>query len=102
LIIEKFNDKYKELSPRQKNLLSVYLNNDTASDDLKNYVYKEINLLIKEFNEISKRITDDVIKIKLKETVALTENILNSKQIKEEHLGAMLKYYELIKELNND
>lgn len=99
LIIEKFNDKYRQLNSGQKSLLSVYLNNDTSSDDLKTYVYKEINGLIKEFNKVSKSITDDVVKIKLKETIGLTQTILSAKQIKEEHLSAMLKYYELLEEL---
>lgn len=102
LIIEKFNSKYSNLNSRQKNLLGMYMNNDTTSEDLKNYVYKEINSLIKEFNIISKRITDDIVKIKLAETVALTSNILTAKQLKEEHLSSMLKYYQLIDTLNEE
>jgi hypothetical protein len=102
LIIEKFNSKYITLNSRQKNLLGMYMNNDTTSEDLKNYVYKEINSLIKEFNIISKRITDDIVKIKLAETVALTSNILTAKQLKEEHLSSMLKYYQLIDTLNEE
>ena len=44
-------------------------------------------------------IDDNVLKIKLAETVNLLQNILTAKRIGEDHLSAMLKYYELIEEI---
>lgn len=99
IIIERFNEKYRSLGERQRNLLSKYINEDTSKDDFKNYVFKEVNWIVKNLSSKIKLVNDEVLKIKLNETLNLTQEILSAKQLKEEHLNSMLKYYELIEEL---
>lgn len=99
IIIERFNEKYRSLGERQRNLLSKYINEDTSKDDFKNYVFKEVNWIVKNLSSKIKLVDDEVLKIKLNETLNLTQEILSAKQLKEEHLNSMLKYYELIEEL---
>jgi hypothetical protein len=48
---------------------------------------------------LGSNVKNEVSRIKLNETINLAQNIINSKTLKEEHLTAMLKYYELIEEL---
>lgn len=99
IIIERFNEKYRSLGERQRNLLSKYINEDTSKDDFKNYVFKEVSWIVKNLSSKIKLVDDEVLKIKLNETLNLTQEILSAKQLKEEHLNSMLKYYELIEEL---
>jgi hypothetical protein len=102
MIVEKFNRKYNGLNIRQKDLLSRFINEDPNSDDFKSYVYKEIGYINRDLVELSKRIEDDVLKIKLNEVTILSQDILKSNHIKDEHLDAMLKYYQLIEVLENE
>lgn len=99
LIVEKFNEKYRELNRKQKTLLGKFINQNVNDDEFKEYVFKETNYIVKVLSEIAKkRVTDDVTRIKLNETINLAQTIISSKIIKDEHLSALLKYYELIEE----
>ena len=42
------------------------------------------------------KVNDNVLKIKLNEIMNLIDNIIHTKQIKENQLSALIKYYELI------
>ena len=66
---------------------------------LKSYVDSEIPKLRGILQKYVNTITDQVTKIKLKETVSLLDNIKNSKTIKDKQIVSMLRYYELVKEL---
>lgn len=98
ILIERFNQKYRNLNEKQKELLSKYINEDINRGSFKDYVVKEISSLTKQLNQISKTLPDGVVKIKLHETINVAENIINAKVIKEDHLSALLKYYKLIEE----
>lgn len=102
MIIERFNDKYRTLNERQKELLVRYINYDPNQDEFKKYVLKESGFITRKLTDLTKRITDDVTRIKLNETINLIENIITTKQIKEDHLSSLLKYYELIEELEDE
>lgn len=99
LIVEKFNDKYSDLSDRQKVLLSKFINEDITTPEFKDYIVNEVQIINKELKKQIQKVDDPVVKIKLDEVVKLTNHIQISKLIKEEHLSSLLKYYELIEEL---
>lgn len=101
LIIEKFNNKYQFLNAKQKKLVSKFINENTSLDPFKNYVYSEINSIKKSLVELSKKVNDKVLKIKLTEVARLTNEITTSTRIKDEHISSMIKYYELISHLEN-
>lgn len=101
MIVEKFNQKYRNLNIDQKNLLSLYINGDSNSEDFKNYIYKEVSRINNTLSEIKKSIDDNVLRIKLNEAVTLTQDIIKAPFIKDEHLSAMLKYYELMEILES-
>jgi hypothetical protein len=101
IIVERFDRKYQGLSERQRGLLSRYINSNTTSEEFRNYVYTEVTHLRSELSKVADQIVDDVLTIKVREAVNLTETILASRVVKDEHLSAMLKYYELIEVLNH-
>lgn len=102
IVVQKFNEKYRTLSDRQKTLLSRYINEDTGTPEFKNYIMKEVGYVTSKLNSLLESVTDPITKIKLAETLNLTENIISTKQIKDEHLSSLLKYFELVEELEND
>ena len=67
-----------------------------SSNDFKNYILKEVSFIVKSLTNKAKTVSDEITKIKLNETINLTQNIISAKTIKEDHLSSMLKYYELI------
>jgi hypothetical protein len=101
LLVESFNNKYKNLTAEQKGLLREYINNINNTGKLNEYVSNEINKLINELKEIGSQISDKVTKIKLAETLSNIKKIKSAKKIKEQHLSAMMMTYELLAELKN-
>ncbi len=102
LIVEKFNEKYRELEPRQKKLLGKYINEDSNTSDFKDYVLSEVSFIEKTLNRQKELIDDGIMKIKLDEVIHLTDQIKIAKAIKEDHLSSLLKYYELCEVLTNN
>jgi hypothetical protein len=99
LLIESFNNKYKNLTNEQKSLLREYINNINNTGKLNEYVSNEVTNLVNNLKEVGSKISDKVTKIKLAETIANIRKIKSVKKIKEQHLSAMMMTYELLKEL---
>jgi hypothetical protein len=99
LLVESFNNKYKNLTDEQKGLLREYINNINNTGKLNEYVSNEVTNLVTALKEIGSNITDKVTKIKLAETIANIRKIKSVKRIKEQHLSAMMMTYELLSEL---
>ncbi len=102
LLVESFNNKYKNLSAEQKTLLREYINNINNTGKLNEFVSKEISTLVETLKEVNTKITDKVTKIKLTETISNIRKIKSVKKIKEQHLSAMMMTYELVNELKNN
>ena len=101
LLVESFNKKYKNLTTEQKTLLREYINNLNNTGNLNSYVSGEVTKLSAQLKEVGAKISDKVTKIKLAETIANIKKIKSVKQIKEEHLSALMMTYELLKELKD-
>jgi hypothetical protein len=101
MLVESFNNKYKNLTEEQKLLLREYINNINNTGKLNEYISTEIIKLINGLKEVGSKIPDKVTKIKLAETIANIRKIKSVKKIKEQHLSAMMMSYELLKELKN-
>ena len=99
LLVESFNNKYKNLTNDQKGLLREYINNINNTGKLNEYVSNEVTKLVDGLKEVGSKISDKVTKIKLAETIANIKKIKSVKKIKEQHLSAMMMTYELLKEL---
>ena len=99
LLIESFNNKYKNLTNEQKSLLREYINNINNTGKLNEYVSNEVTNLVNNLKEVGSKISDKVTKIKLAETISNIKKIKSVKKIKEQHLSAMMMTYELLSEL---
>ena len=101
-LLEKFNQKYTKLNLSQKNLLREYINNISGTSSLKEYIQKEIPKVKKGLVTYSKNLTDDVVKIKLKEAINSINKfckLTESKFVEDTTIVQMMRYYELLKEL---
>lgn len=96
LIIEKFNNKYKNLKPKQRTLISKFINENIDSTSFKDYILTECSYIKRNLKSIETKITEPALQIKLREVTTLLNEIQTSKFIKEEYLNALLSYYELV------
>jgi hypothetical protein len=100
ILVDKFNEKYFDLNEGQKNVLRAYINSVTEGSELKDFVITESKKLRKNILSLSKKVNDTVTIIKLTEVANLLNAFTTTKTIKESHLVSLLRYHELVKELN--
>lgn len=98
-LVNKFNDKYKTLNVKQKNLLREYINNVSSTEELTTYVVNEITDINKVLKVYNNKVDSQVIKIKLNEVTNLLKSMSNIKSVTDNHILSLLRYYELLKEL---
>ena len=100
LLVDKFNKKYSVLSESQKQLLNKYITHVDDTATLKTYIKQIIpEIKTKLANHVSK-IDDDVTKIKVKKLSEMLCNVETMKIIKESHVLSLLRYFDLVDELN--
>lgn len=99
LLVDKFNAKYSNLNKEQKSLLREYINSVSNSNELKEFINSEIVTIQKDLKSLTKKVTDQVTKIKLSEVSNLLQTIQKTKTVKDTHILNLLRYHELIKEL---
>lgn len=94
-LLERFNEKYKGFTSRQKDLLRAYIN---YPEKFKDIMHSEIIYL--ESHLKSLELTDDkAISIKLHEIRNQLADIKNQYKITDSHISAVLKTHTLINEL---
>jgi hypothetical protein len=99
LIVDKFNEKYATLNESQKRLLREYINNVTNSATLKQFVISEATMLRQNLNKIKTTVPSKVIRIKLNEVANLLTTMSRRNVIEDKDILTMLRYYELVDEL---
>jgi uncharacterized membrane-anchored protein YhcB (DUF1043 family) len=98
ILVEKFDDQYKDLTDSQKKVLRTFINEGVSSPKFKDFFYSEILRVSKVINEKIKSEEDTVTSVKLKEVVNLFENVVSSPVIKNDYITALMKCYTLIGE----
>ena len=101
LLVDKFNKKYKSLDESQKNLLKQYINNVSNTNSLKEFIDNEVVKIKKSLTKLLPNINDKITKIKLSEAIGHTDTATKGKVVKDKHVVALMRYYELIKEIKN-
>lgn len=101
LMIDKFNEKYVDLSIKQKSILKEYINNISNTTALKDFVLLEGKLLNTAIKKTLPKIKDKITTIKLNEVCNMLVKLEKVKTIKEDHVLSLLLYHELLKELKN-
>ena len=101
LLVDKFNKKYSNLNESQKNLLREYINNLSNTNSLREFIDTEVTKVKSKLKEHLSKINDKITKIKLTEAIKHTETAVGGKFVKDSHVVSLMRYYELIKELDN-
>ena len=99
VILEKFNNKYQDLSSEQKQVLKEFINSVDSTPGLRSFYNTKIqelkSILIKE----SKNIKDKVIQIKITEVIKYLVELDKTAKVDNNNLVDLLQYYELIQEI---
>lgn len=99
LMVEKFNQKYQNMSERQKDILKEYITNVSDTKNLKTYLNQQLDTIKNELTELKNNTKDQVIKIKLDEVLKFVMPIKENQTIKDEIITGILQYCDLIDEL---
>lgn len=100
ILVEKFNEKYGDLSSGQKNLLREYIGNVSNTNNFKEFITSEANKIQESLTSKIKKVKDKSLKIKLTEVIDLLEQYKTVKNVEENHISALLRYYSLINDLD--
>lgn len=99
ILIEKFNDKYSDLSDDQKDLLKEYINNISDTVQLRTYLNTKLLEVRSEISSLKSSIQDKTTQIKLNEVLNFIKPIGAKEAVKDETLVGLMQYYQLIQEL---
>jgi len=100
ILLEKFNEKYIDLLPEQKNILKEFITSVNSSKKLFTLVNKELKKISEEVKKLGDKVTDDIIKIKLDEVSKSIKPLKPTDKVNDTHLVNLMQYYELVNELN--
>lgn len=100
-LVERFNQKYSNLSTEQKELLKEYINNISDTVSLKNYLNNKLEEVKQTLTKLLPKVESQVTKIKLTEILKHIQTIPAKQSIKDDHLVALMQYFELVRELKS-
>jgi len=99
ILLEKFNDRYKDLLPEQKNILKEFITAASSSTRLRNVVNEQIEILRNTVEQLKEKVTDSVVRIKLEEIHKGMHTVKNTQKVDDSHLVSLMQYYDLVNEL---
>lgn len=99
ILLEKFNNKYADLLPEQKNILKEFIISANSTTKLRTIVNEELQKIQKQINILKPKIEDQIIKIKLDEVYKSITLVKNTEKVTDNHLVSLMQYYELVGEL---
>jgi len=101
ILLEKFNDKYKNLLPEQKNILKEFITSVNSQSRLRTLVNEEMNKIASAVRNLSAKVKNEVVKIKLDEVAKSIKPLSNKDRITDNHLVNLMQYYDLVNELKS-
>lgn len=99
IMLEKFNDKYSDLSSRQKHILKEFITSVDSTPRLKEFYNTEVQYIQGKLVSEIKKTTDEAVKIKLQEISKLIVELGKRCTVKSDHLVDLLQYHNLLEEL---
>lgn len=99
VLLEKFNGKYASLNDNQKTVLKEFINSVDSTPKLKTFYNTKIQEIKNELTEITKKVTDKVVKIKLNEVNNMLLPLGKTSNVGNDDLVNLLQYYALLEEL---
>jgi hypothetical protein len=101
ILLEKFNNKYNDLSNNQKSVLKEYINNISNTVKLREFVNYNFTAIKSELAKLNKTVTDKTIQIKINEVANLLQPLGAYQNVKDDNIIALLQFHELISEIKN-
>ena len=101
IMLEKFNDNYKDLLPEQKNILKEFITSVNSQTRLRNVINEELLKIATAVGKLSTKVKDEVIKIKLDEVSKSIKALKKTDKITDNHLVNLMQYYDLVNELKS-
>jgi len=81
--------------------LKQYINNVSNTNSLKEFIDNEVIKIKRALTKLLPNVNDEITKIKLTEAINHTDSATRGKVVQDKHVVALMRYYELIKELKN-
>ena len=101
MLLEKFNEKYGDMSPAQKSVLKEYINNISNTVKLREFVNESYTAIKSQIAQLSKTVTDKTIQIKLNEVATFLKPLDKNQSVKDDNIIALLQFHQLINELKS-
>ena len=98
ILLEKFNEKYDNLHPEQKQILREFINSVSSSTKLKSIVNEEVQKIKSRVAENIHKV-DNVTKIKINEILKNIYPLSNKDKVNDDTLTNIMHYYDLVHEL---
>ena len=99
ILLEKFNDKYADLLPEQKNILKEFIVSANSTTKLRALVNEELGKIQTQITALKPKVEDQIVKIKLDEILKSITPVKNTEKVTDNHLVSLMQYYELVGEL---
>ena len=99
IMLEKFNDKYSDLSSRQKHILKEFIESVDSTSHLKEFYNSEVKYIQEKLSAEIKKTNNEAVKIKLQEVSKLIVELDKRCTVKSDHLVDLLQYHNLLDEL---
>ena len=99
VLLEKFNGKYDTFHPGQKLILKELITSIDNTPRLKEFYNTKVSEIKTTLTELTTRVKDKTIQIKINEVVKILPVIGKTSKIKDDDLINLLQYYDLIEEL---
>lgn len=101
LMIEKFNEKYADLLPEQRNVLKTYINNITNTVSLREFINQELDNIKNSLTSLQSFVQDKRTQIKLTELISIIKPLEKTESAKDEDILNILQFHELIHEIKS-
>ena len=99
VLLEKFNEKYDDLKPAQKEVLKEFINSVDSPEKLKELYNSRIPAIRSTLSIKLNEVEDEVVKIKLQEVLKYVNPLEKGDRFNNDDVVNLLQYYELINEL---
>ena len=99
ILLEKFNNKYDNLLPEQKNILKEFIISANSTTKLRTIVNEELGKIQVQITKLKPKVEDQIVKIKLDEISKTITPVKNTEKVTDNHLVSLMQYYELVGEL---
>lgn len=101
ILLEKFNENYRSLLPEQKYILKEFITSVNSTKKLHKLVNEEMSKISALVKELSNKVADEVIKIKLDEISKSIKPVGKTEKVTDTHLVNLMQYYDLVNELKS-